>query len=497
MLLAQTRLPEFVVPAIDWAVLAMPASLMIWGMLVLLVDLFTSDRRVLAGLSIVGLLGTALLGLWSWGIERTAFGDMLILDRFGTIVNWILLGATAITILISLDYMPRHGLLRGEFYPLLLFATSGMLLLVQSNDLVMVFIGVETLSIALYVLTGFAVPQFKSGEAAIKYLLLGGFAAGFLVYGIALIYGFTGVTGLNAIRDALSANAADGVSIQDPLLLAGLGFVLIALGFKVSLVPFHAWTPDVYDGAPTPVTAYMSVTTKGAAFVAMLRVLTVGFPALRAEWQLIFGILAAVTMAYGNIVAVAQTNLKRMLAYSSIAHAGYMLLGVLPASDLGASAFLVYLLAYGLTNLGAFAVLISLENRGFASFSLNDLRGLGRRHPLLALAMSVFMFSLAGVPPTAGFVGKFAIFRAAWAANLEWLALIGVITSAIAAFFYLRVIVLMWMRDEEAAAEPRAIFATPPLVIGLAVVVLGILLLGIAPDLIINLVQETVLTAAR
>ncbi|MBA3470736.1 MAG: NADH-quinone oxidoreductase subunit N [Herpetosiphonaceae bacterium] len=494
MFLAQT---EFVVPAIDWTVLAMPAALMIWGMLVLLVDMFTSNRRVLATLSIVGLLATAALGVLSWGVERTAFGDMLILDRFGTIVNWILLGATAITILISLDYLPRQGLLRGEFYPLLLFATSGMLILVQANDLVMVFIGVETLSIALYVLTGFAVPQFKSGEAAIKYLLLGAFAAGFLVYGIALIYGFTGETGLNAIRTALSANVASGVSIQDPILLAGLGFVLIALGFKVSLVPFHAWTPDVYDGAPTPVTAYMSVATKGAAFVAMLRLLTVGFPALKAEWQLIFGILAAVTMAYGNIVAVAQTNLKRMLAYSSIAHAGYMLLGVLPASDLGASAFLVYLLAYTLTNLGAFAVLIALENRGFTSFSLDDLRGLGRRHPLLALAMSVFMFSLAGVPPTAGFVGKFAVFRAAWAADLRWLALIGVVTSVIAAFFYLRVIVLMWMRDEDVGAEIRPTFTTPPLVIGLAVAVLGILLLGIAPDAMINLVQDTVLTAAR
>lgn len=494
MFLAQI---EFVVPAIDWTVMAMPAFLMLWGMLVLLVDMFVSERRLLALLSMVGLVGTAVFGAVSWGVERAAFSDMLILDRFGTIVNWILLGATAITILISLDYMPRQGLVRGEFYPLLLFATSGMLLLVQANDLVMIFIGVETLSIALYILTGFAVPQFKSGEAAIKYLLLGAFAAGFLVYGIALIYGFTGVTSLTAIQASLSEKNLAGVSIQDSILLAGLGFVLIALGFKVSMVPFHAWTPDVYEGAPTPITAYMSVTTKGAAFVAMLRLLVVGFPALKAEWQLIFGILAAATMIYGNVVAVAQSKLKRMLAYSSIGHAGYMLLGVLPASDLGASAFLVYLLAYALTNLGAFAVLVGLENRGITSFELNDLRGLGRRHPLLAAAMAVFMFSLAGVPPTAGFVGKFAVFRAAWDGNLQWLALIGVITSAISAFFYLRVIVLMWMRDEESTVEAQPVFTTTPLLIGLAVAVVGILLLGIVPTPMLEVVRDTVLTAAR
>ncbi|HYF61296.1 MAG TPA: NADH-quinone oxidoreductase subunit N [Herpetosiphonaceae bacterium] len=482
---------EFVAPPIDWTVAAMPGFLMFWAMLVLVVDLFTSDRRVLAGLSVLGLGLTAALGALSYGTARTAFSNMLILDNFGTIVNWILLGATALTVLISLDYMPRQGLLRGEFYPLLLFATSGMLLLVQSNDLVMIFIGVETLSIALYVLTGFAVPQFKSGEAAMKYLLLGAFAAGFLVYGIALLYGSTGATNLNAI-------AANITNPNDPILLAGLGFVMIALGFKVSMVPFHAWTPDVYDGAPTPVTAYMSVTTKGAAFVAMLRLLNVAFPAVRADWQFIFAILAAATMIYGNIVAVAQTNIKRMLAYSSIAHAGYMLLAVLPGTDLGASSFVVYLVSYALTNIGAFSVLIALENRGTLSFDLSNLRGLGRRHPLLALAMSVFMFSLAGVPPTAGFVGKFAVFRATWAAetNLKWLAIIGVITSAVSAFFYLRVIVLMWMRDEEAAFE-RPVFATSPLVVGLVVVVVGIIALGVVPTPLLKLAGETVLSAAR
>ena len=482
----------FKAPTINWSYGAMPLFLMMWAMLVLLVDLFSSNRRTLAGLSIVGLLITAGLGFVRWGLpSATTFNDMLVSDSFGIMVNWILLGATLITILISLDYMPRQGLLRGEFYPLLLFATSGMMFLVQANDLVTMFVGLETFSIALYVLTGYAVAQFKSEEAAMKYLLLGGFAAGFLVYGIALIYGFTGATNVNQIASAITASNA-----SDPLLLIGIGLIIIAFGFKVSLVPFHAWTPDVYEGAPTPVTAYMSVATKGAAFVAMLRLLNVAFPAVKAEWQVIFGILAAVTMAYGNIVAIAQANLKRMLAYSSIAHAGYMMLAVLAGTNLGVNSFVVYFLAYTLTNLGAFAVLIALENRGVTGFELNDLRGLGRRHPLLALAMSVFMFSLAGVPPTAGFVGKFAVFRAAWAAGLEWLALVGVVTSVISAFFYLRVIVLMWMRDEETETE-RPTFATTPLIAGVAIAVVGIIVLGIIPTPLLDVVQDFVLAAAK
>ena len=485
----------FVTPEINWTVLGMPAFLMIWAMLVLIVDMFTSDRRVLLTLSLIGLGVTAALGALDYGSTISGFSDMLVFDKFGVLVNWILLAGTALTLLIAFDYMPRQNLSQGEFYPLVLFATSGMLFLVQSTDLVTIFIGVETLSIALYVLTGFAVPQFKSGEAAIKYLLLGGFAAGFLVYGIALIYGMTGKTNLAQIANELSTWQSTGKALDDPILLAGVGFVLIALGFKVSMFPFHAWTPDVYEGAPTPVTAYMSVATKGAAFAAMLRFLNVAFPALKPEWQLLFGLFAAATMAYGNIVAVAQSNLKRMLAYSSIAHAGYMLLGVLAASEKGISAFTVYLLAYTLTNLGAFAVLIALENRGMPVFELSDLRGLGKRSPLLALAMTVFMFSLAGVPPTAGFASKFGIFRAAWDANLDYLAIIGVVTSVISAFFYLRVIVTMWMRDAE-ATESQPTYATASLSLGVIVAVIGIIAVGILPNIFTDLAKALVLTVA-
>lgn len=486
----------FITPEINWTVLGMPAFLMIWAMLVLIVDMFTSDRRVLITLSLIGLGVTAALGALDYGLTVSGFSDMLVFDQFGVLVNWILLAGTALTLLIAFDYMPRQNLNQGEFYPLVLFATSGMLFLVQATDLVTIFIGVETLSIALYVLTGFAVPQFKSGEAAIKYLLLGGFAAGFLVYGIALIYGMTGKTNLAQIATELSNWQSTGKALDDPILLAGVGFVLIALGFKVSMFPFHAWTPDVYEGAPTPVTAYMSVATKGAAFAAMLRFLNVAFPALKPEWQLLFGLFAAATMVYGNIVAVAQSNLKRMLAYSSIAHAGYMLLGVLAASEKGISAFTVYLLAYTLTNLGAFAVLIALENRGMPVFELKDLRGLGKRSPLLALAMTVFMFSLAGVPPTAGFASKFGIFRAAWDANLDYLAIIGVITSVVSAFFYLRVIVTMWMRDAE-ATESQPTYATASLSLGVLVAVIGIVAVGLLPNIFTDLAKALVLTVAQ
>ncbi len=491
-------------PSIDLTVLGMPALLMAWGMLVLLIDLFTSNQRVLATVSLIGLIATAGVGLLTWGTQRTAFFDMVVLDNFGTVVNWILLGATALSILLALDYLPRQNLMRGEFYALLLFATSGMLLLVQANDLVMIFIGVELLSISLYVLTGFAVPRISSGEAAMKYLLLGAFAAGFLVYGIALIYGFVAAndaissTSLTAISQDLAAKQAAGIAINDPIILTGLGFVLIALGFKVSMVPFHAWTPDVYEGAPTPITAYMSVTTKGAALVAIIRLLTVAFAALRPEWQFIFAILAALTMTYGNIVAIAQKNLKRMLAYSSIAHAGYMLMGVLSASPLGASAFVIYLVAYALTNIGAFAVLTTLENRGMAALELQDLRGLYRRHPWLSVAMVIFMFSLAGVPLTAGFMGKFAVFQAAWDADLKWLVLVGVLTSVISAFFYLRVTVQMFMEEPVSAeAAERPVFATAPLVVGLTIAVVGIIILGVVPSQVLNFVNNTVVAAAR
>lgn len=423
------------------------------------------------------------MGCWCWIILRLT-------------LNWIFLLSTAITILISLEYLPRQGIERGEYYALLLFALGGMMLLAQGTDLIVLFLGLELLSITLYVLAGFAYPRLSSEEAAMKYLLIGAFAAGFLVFGIALLYGATGTSSLAGIANKLGSGlAADDVAFM----LAGAALVIIGFGYKISMAPFHMWTPDVYEGSPTPVAAFMSVGTKGAGFAALARLLLVALGSQYATWGLILAILAAVTMVIGNVSAVAQTNVKRMLAYSSIGHAGYILMGVLSAgspaaANRGIEGFLFYLLAYSLTNLGAFAVLIALEQRGEAAWSLDDFAGLWHRQPFLAIAMALCMFSLAGVPPTAGFWGKFYVFTAAWEAGLQWLAVVGVITSAIAAFFYLRIIVQMFMRDPVREISPSL---DRNLMIGVGLAALGVIVFGISPTPVIDLVQGSVLALSR
>lgn len=480
-------MPEFTPPPVDLAVIALPTIIIGWAMALLMLDLFLSRPRTIGILALLGVIATAIAGVFLWDVDRTGFNDMVVQDRYSLYINWILLAATALTILISLNYLPRVGLERGEYYPLLLFATGGMLLLAQANDLIIFFLAIELLSITLYILTGFSYPRLSSGEAAMKYLLLGAFAAGFLVYGIALVYGITGQTALPAIATAISTGALDGPT---SILLAGMGLLIIALGFKVAVVPFHTWTPDVYEGAPTPVTAYMSVATKAAAFAALFRLLVSAFPDLANEWQPVLAVLAVLTMIVGNVVAIMQSNLKRMLAYSSIAHAGYIMLAIIASGSQGATALLIYLLAYALTNIGAFAVALSLELRGEERGELTRLNGLASHQPLLAAAMALFMISLAGVPPTAGFVAKFAVFQAAWQSGFAWLAVVGVITSVISAFFYLRVIVLMYMG--EPVAEERAIMPAP-LVAGLAVAAVLTLLVGVLPSPLLDIAQRSLL----
>jgi NADH-quinone oxidoreductase subunit N len=366
-----------------------------------------------------------------------------------------------------------------------MFAVAGMILMAQGTDLIVLFLGLETLSITLYILTGFAYPRLTSEEAAMKYLVLGAFAAGFFVYGIALIYGAIGTVNLNGIAAYLANQTLVGE--DQTLLLIGAGLVLIAFAFKVALVPFHMWTPDVYEGSPTPVAAFMSVGTKGAALAALLRILA-AMPELEPYWLPVLSALAAATMIIGNLGALAQTNVKRMLAYSSVGHAGYILLGVIVANAFAAQAFLFYLLAYALTNLGAFAVVIALEQRGELAWSLDDFAGLFQRRPMLAVAMAMFMFSLAGVPPTAGFMAKFYVFTAAWQGGLGWLALVGVISSAVAAFFYLRVVVRMFMqepvRDVELSLNRGLTFN-----IGLAAI--ATLLIGLIPTPVIFLIERS------
>ena len=492
-------------PTIDFTVIIQLLIVFGWSIALLAIDLFIPrDRKRLTGyLALLGIVVAAvaplvgdLAGIPLWNTNGVTFSNMIALDNYALILNWIFLLSAAITVVISLDYLPRQGIERGEYYVLLLMATGSMMLLAQGTDLIVLFLGLELLSITLYVLVGFAYPRLSSEEAAMKYLLIGAFAAGFLVFGIALIYGATGTSNLFDISKALSA----GLAAEDlALLLAGCALVIVGFGYKISMVPFHMWTPDVYEGAPTPVTAFMSVGTKSAGFAALARFLLQGVGPEYAIWVPAVAVLAALTMIIGNISAVTQTNVKRMLAYSSIGHAGYILMGVLAGGvpntgTRGVESFLFYLLAYSLTNLGAFAVLIALEQRGEAAWDLGDFAGLYGRRPLLAIAMALCMFSLAGVPPTAGFWGKFYVFTAAWAAGLQWLAVIGVLTSAIAAFFYLRIVVQMFMRDP--VREVRQTYDRA-LAIGIGVAALGIVLIGLLPTPLIDLVQQTGLALGR
>jgi NADH-quinone oxidoreductase subunit N len=421
----------------------------VWACAVLLADLFIpADRKgwtaLLTGLGLLAALGSLALADGGW---RQAFGGMIVQDGYSNFLQGLFLITGLLGILVAHDYMRRTGLERGEYYPLLLFTVAGMMLMSLAGDLIVVFVAIELLSLPLYVLSGFARPKFESEESAMKYFLLGAFASGFLVYGIALVFGATGSTNLGEVLEA--AGGAD-----PGLMLAGSALILVGLGFKVAAVPFHMWTPDVYHGAPSAVVAFMSVGAKAGGFAALLRVFIAAFPDLAASWGVVAMWVSALTMTWGNVAAIAQSNIKRMLAYSSIAHAGYILM-VLPSAAQarvapdGISAALFYLLAYLLSNLGAWAVVIAVERSEGGGLAIEDYAGLSRRRPGLALAMALFMLSLTGLPPTVGFIGKFFVFRAALDAGLIWLALVGVLTSLISAYYYLRVVVMMYMRSGE------------------------------------------------
>lgn len=475
---------------------ALPALALVIGTIVLLViELLLPQRRQwwIAWLALLITLISLGIALVNFDLRGEAFGGMLRADPFASLVNVTVLTAAAIGILLAIDYLKRSQIEhRTEYYLLLLFTTWGMMLMGAANDLIIIFIALELVSIPLYVLSGIRRPDLLSEEAALKYFLLGAFASGFIVFGIALIYGATGSTRLPAVWQAVSA-IVEGGSSTVYLLLLGVGLVAVSLSFKVAAVPFHMWTPDVYEGAPTPVTAFMSVGTKTASFAALLRVLLVGLPTLviaqgtRAAWVDALAVMAALTMILGNLAAIWQTNLKRLLAYSSIAHAGYVLVAVAAAghpgvADRGVQAALLYLLAYTFTNLGAFAVVIAVERNDGSGVELENFTGLGRQHPLLALLMTLFLLSLTGIPLTAGFVGKWYVFLSAVDAGLVWLAVLGVVTSVFGAYYYLRVVVAMFLQEGPATiATPRL---PRSLTVALVIAMLGTLILGVFPDLL-------------
>jgi NADH-quinone oxidoreductase subunit N len=422
-----------------------------WACILLVIDLFISrDRKyITALLAAAGIIAALVVTVLQMGQTREAFNGMIIVDGFSSFLMVLFLGVGLIAIAQAHDYIKRKGIERGEYYTLLLFTLSGMVLMAIAGDLIVVFLALELLSIPLYVLAGFARPQIESEEAALKYFLLGAFASGFVVYGIALVFGTTQTTSLAGVVTALTA-----VNEAPLLLLVGSGMILVGLGFKVAAVPFHMWTPDVYHGAPSAVAAFMSVGAKAGGFAALLRVFITAFPATSSTWAPAAMWVAALTMAWGNVAAIAQTNIKRMLAYSSIAHAGYILIS-LPAAinpavtDEAVRAALFYLLGYAITNLGAWGIVLAMEKVEGQGLLIEDYAGLSSRRPGFALAMTLFMLSLTGMPPTVGFIGKFYIFRAAIDADLIWLAIVGVLTSLISAYYYLRVIVMMYMRTGE------------------------------------------------
>lgn len=477
------QLPQF-----DFITIGPPLVLVVWATVLMLVDLFISNKRLTAYLALLGLVVSAAVAIPFWHLPpRESFAGMVLLDDPAIMLDWIIALVTAITILFSIDYLKRQSIEMGEYYSVLLFTSAAMMTMGHGRNLIVLFLCLEWLSIGLYVLAGFAYPHTRSQEAAMKYLLYGSFAAGFLIYGIALIYGVTGTTDLGEIAAALSQNTAMATS---PLLLVGVGLLLIGFGYKISMVPFHMWTPDVYEGSPTPVAAYMSTATKAAGFAALLRIAQIGLPTLSSTWQLALAVLAALTMVVGNVTAVVQSNIKRMLAYSSIAHAGFILCALVAIDEPNAvQAFLYYILAYSLTNLGAFAVVIALEQAGEERFDIANLAGLGWRQPLLGAAMAIFMLSLAGVPPLAGFFAKWLVFQVAYQAGFWWLALIGLLTSVVSAFYYLRIIVNMYMREGE---QPARSFTTSPLLAGVAVAALLVIVQGFLTSPVLDLVGQTV-----
>lgn len=449
-------------------------TLIAWSCVLLLVDLFIPKKQKgwTAFLAALGLAITLGLTVTQIGRAHTGFSGMVLVDGFSTFANALLLISGLLGIALAFGYTRRMNIERGEYYTLLIFSVSGMMLMTQAADLIIVFLALELLSIPLYVLAAFSRINPQSQEAGVKYFLLGAFATGFVVYGTALVFGAAGTTSLSGIFYSVS----NGASML--LLTIGAALILVGFGFKVAAVPFHMWTPDVYEGAPTAVTAFMSSGAKIAGFAALLRVFATAFPALSTDISDILWVFAALTMVVGNLTAISQTNIKRMLAYSSIAHAGYILMAFVPYGNkevmpVSIAAGLFYLMTYVLTNFGAWAVVITLEKAEGKGLEISDYAGLAKKYPALAAAMTVFMLSFIGFPPTMGMVGKFYLFRAAIAGGYNGLAIIGVVTSLVSAYYYLRVVVNMYMREGDPTIEREPWLGFTTALTAIAIVVLS------------------------
>jgi NADH-quinone oxidoreductase subunit N len=449
-------------PEIELLGIAPEIALVVGALVILIVDAIIGDGRNKWHLWILSTITLGLsifLAAQAWGTNELHLGDMIAVDGFATFVKVTLAVFALLTVWLSRGYLHRDGIEESEFYALLLFAVAGMMLMASAADLIVVFLALETFSLALYVLVGFRRTSLTGQESAMKYFLLGAFSSAFFLLGIALVYGAIGSTQMyGSATEGASAQGIATTLVSLPagdftLLVIATGFLIVGLGFKVAAVPFHMWTPDAYQGAPAPVTGFMAAATKLAGFAALIRLLDAILFPLREDWRpMVIGI-AVLTMAVGSVLAIVQEDLKRLLAYSSIAHAGFVLTGIVASNDRGVSGSLFYLATYGITVLGAFAVIAFLGGRDEQRTKVDDFRGLFYDSPLLAGALTLFLLSLAGVPATVGFVGKLVVFGAAVEAGYSWLVVVGVLASAVAAFFYLRVLVVMYMQEKPEGAE--------------------------------------------
>jgi len=477
------------IPAVNLTPILPEIFLSVLAMVLLLINVFVpGDRKAyLSNLSFVGIIAAGVLVGVSWGMHIESFSGSVVLDNFATFFKMIFLVSAGLAILISNQYMEREGCNHGELYPLILFTVVGMMLMASGTDLMTIFLGLEIMSVSLYVLAGFNRENLKSNEAGLKYFLLGAFSTGFLLYGMALTYGATGTTRVSKIAAMVGQMSLPSANI---MLVAGMLLMLTGFAFKVAAAPFHMWTPDVYEGAPTPITAFMSAGPKAAGFAAALRIFLVALPTLQVEWSQVLWVLAVLTMTVGNITALRQDNIKRMLAYSSIAHAGYALVGFTAGNGTGTAGILFYMLSYAFMNIGAFAIIILVGKKGESNGNVQDFAGLGSKHPVLAAAMALFLFSLAGMPPTAGFIGKFYLFSGAVQKGYIWLAVIGVLNSAASVYYYLRVMVYMYMKDSTEEFDWMQV--TAPMALCVAISAIGSLVPGIIPSVILQFAQQAV-----
>src|SRR5512143_241238 len=456
------------------------------ALLVLIFDFFVAkeSKQYLGWFSLFGIIFAAIATYKLMGANGAVFSGTFLLDPFSTLFKFVFYIACGLGILISMNYLKIEDIHRGEYYALMLFATTGMMLMASAGDLITLYLGLELMALSIYILAGFMRRDNRSNEAAIKYLVLGSFSSGIMIYGMSLLYGLTGTTNLAGILAFL--RTAD---LMNPVIFLAMVMLVVSFGFKVAAVPFHMWVPDVYEGAPTPVTAFMSAGPKVAGFAVLLRLFLYTLEPLREHSTAIFAGLAVLTMAVGNVLALSQTNIKRMLAYSSIAHAGYALVGLAAGGPEGAASVMLYVCIYALMNMGAFGVVIMLRKAGERGEEIGDFAGLGKTNRTAAFLMLIFMFSLTGIPPMAGFVGKFYSFKSAVQAGLVWLAVAGVLFSAISAAFYLRIIMIMYMNEPKGSFE---LTTSPSLALALAISVTAIIIIGVYPTNLLNFARASI-----